>query len=121
MATQTVPVLTASHAVAISGDGSAEPSYRAREERVGRDSSPGPRKGALAMALVQTLGFRRRHLPHWTVADRPYFVTFRLKGTLPRELCDALARERRELVATGACEGSETVYTGFAVLSRNNG
>ncbi|MCE5307816.1 MAG: transposase [Acidobacteriales bacterium] len=29
----------------------------------------------------------RRRLPHWDVPDRPVFVTWRLKGSLPRERC----------------------------------
>ncbi|MFA6293119.1 MAG: transposase, partial [Victivallales bacterium] len=28
--------------------------------------------------------FRRRNLPHWRVAARPYFVTIRLKNSIPR-------------------------------------
>ena len=32
---------------------------------------------------TRTIGFRRRHLPHWTVADRSYFVRNRLKGAIP--------------------------------------
>ena len=41
-----------------------------------------------------TIGFRRRHLPHWTVADRSYFVTIRLKGSLPAAVVEDLRRER---------------------------
>lgn len=44
-----------------------------------------------------TIGFRRRHLPHWTVADRSYFVTFRLKGSIPTAVVSTLERERAEL------------------------
>jgi REP element-mobilizing transposase RayT len=46
------------------------------------------------MTDVQTIGFRRRHLPHWTVADRSYFVTIRLKGSLPLAVVEELKRER---------------------------
>ena len=49
------------------------------------------------MAHVHTLSFRRRNLPHWLVADRTYFVTVRLKGTLPAEVVGELRRERERL------------------------
>jgi len=48
---------------------------------------------------VQTTGFRRRHLPHWTVADRSYFVTIRLKGSLPSAVVDDLRLKRETLLA----------------------
>ena len=48
---------------------------------------------------VQTIGFRRRHLPHWTVADRSYFVTIRLKGSLPSAVVDDLRLKREALIA----------------------
>lgn len=35
------------------------------------------------MSEPTTLQFTRRNLPHWYVEDRPYFITFRLKDTLP--------------------------------------
>jgi len=46
---------------------------------------------------AQTISFCRRHLPHWTVADRSYFVTIRLKGSLPRAVAEELKREREAL------------------------
>jgi putative transposase len=49
-----------------------------------------------------TLSFRRRNLPHWRVADRSYFVTFRLKHTLP---ADVVAAYREEI---------ETLHAGHA-------
>ncbi len=30
-----------------------------------------------------TISFHRRNLPHWRVAGRPYFVTIRLKNSIP--------------------------------------
>lgn len=48
---------------------------------------------------AHTVGFRRRHLPHWTVADRTYFVTIRLKGSLPAAVVDELRCERETLLA----------------------
>ena len=56
------------------------------------------------MPTVQTISFKKRHLPHWTVADRSYFVTFRLKGSLPPEVVAELEAERREL-----CKGDPSV------------
>lgn len=46
----------------------------------------------------RTIHLRRRHLPHWMVADRPYFVTFRLKGSLPAELARRLRQERERFL-----------------------
>ena len=47
--------------------------------------------------MVETIRFFRRNLPHWFVADQPYFVTLRLKGTLPKTVVSELAKERAEL------------------------
>ena len=47
--------------------------------------------------MVETIRFVRRKLPHWLVADRPYFVTLRLAGTLPKSVVMELVAERREL------------------------
>jgi putative transposase len=62
-----------------------------------------------AMVPDLTISFRRRHLPHWMVADRPYFVTTRLKHSLPRDVLDELASERDAFLATrpGAEEVNE--------------
>jgi putative transposase len=46
------------------------------------------------MNEAATIGFRRRHLPHWTVAGRSYFVTIRLKDSLPDHVINALRAER---------------------------
>jgi putative transposase len=55
--------------------------------------------GETKMNDACTIGFRRRHLPHWTVADRSYFVTIRLKGSIPAAVAKDLQRERAELTA----------------------
>lgn len=47
--------------------------------------------------MVETIRFVRRNLPHWLVADRPYFVTIRLKGTLPESVVSELSAERETL------------------------
>jgi REP element-mobilizing transposase RayT len=49
-----------------------------------------------------TLSFTRRNLPHWLVADRTYFVTIRLAGTIPRDVLRSLAAEREGLAETRA-------------------
>ena len=49
---------------------------------------------------VHTLEFSRRNLPHWIVADHAYFITLRLKGTLPREVVLTLQKERQQLTDT---------------------
>ncbi len=54
------------------------------------------------MRDVTTIGFRRRHLPHWTVIDRSYFVTIRLKGSLPAAVLDELRIEKEDLLAQKA-------------------
>jgi REP element-mobilizing transposase RayT len=38
-------------------------------------------------------------MPHWTVADRSYFVTIRLKGSIPVAVAKELERERAALDA----------------------
>ncbi len=40
----------------------------------------------------------RRNLPHWYVPGAMHFVTFRLAGTLPRQVIDDLKQRRRELL-----------------------
>jgi REP element-mobilizing transposase RayT len=50
--------------------------------------------------MVETIRFTRGNLPHWMVADRPYFVTLRLAGTLPREVVTDLRLERESLLAS---------------------
>ena len=49
------------------------------------------------MDKPETLSFSRRHLPHWEVKDRSYFVTFRLFDSLPRSVLGKIARVRAEL------------------------
>ena len=44
-----------------------------------------------------TTTFTRRHLPHWRVLGKPYFVTFRLKNTIPENVVKKLKAERTEL------------------------
>jgi len=48
--------------------------------------------------LVETIQFVWRNLPHWLVAERPYFITLRLGGTLPRQVVNELAEERRQML-----------------------
>ena len=42
--------------------------------------------------------FYRRHLPHWQPRNAIFFVTFRLKNSLPDEVIEAL-REERDVLA----------------------
>ena len=51
--------------------------------------------------MVETIRFYRRNLPHWLVADRPYFITMRLHGTLPRSVLTEMAAEREQLDRDG--------------------
>ena len=41
-----------------------------------------------------TLKFTRRNLPHWLVADHSYFITLRLKGTLPKQVVEDFRKQR---------------------------
>ncbi|HZN34394.1 MAG TPA: transposase [Pirellulaceae bacterium] len=41
----------------------------------------------------------RRNLPHWCVPCAIHFVTFRLAGSLPRDVIDGLKQRRRELLS----------------------
>jgi len=49
------------------------------------------------MDRPNTTSFTRRYLPHWRVADRPYFVTFRLAATIPRVLFQEVETQRTML------------------------
>jgi len=40
--------------------------------------------------------YYHRHLPHWQPTGATFFVTFRLKGTLPFEVIQALKEEREQ-------------------------
>ena len=42
------------------------------------------------MSLSPTVRFRRRHLPHWEVANGRYFVTVRCADSLPREAVEKI-------------------------------
>jgi putative transposase len=46
-----------------------------------------------SMESVHTLKFFRRNLPHWLVSDQAYFVTIRLKDSLPRSVIAEIDRE----------------------------
>jgi REP element-mobilizing transposase RayT len=52
--------------------------------------------------FIYARGLRIRdsgHLPHWEADDCSYFVTFRLRDSLPREAVVQLMRERERLLA----------------------
>ena len=44
--------------------------------------------------------FYRRHLPHWQPPGADFFVTFRLKNSLPVEVVEALREERERAAQT---------------------
>ena len=46
--------------------------------------------------MVNTIGFRRGRLPHWTVADRAYFVTITQKGCIPAHRLASIAEKARD-------------------------
>ena len=48
------------------------------------------------MPNPKTLCFFRSKLPHWLVADRTYFVTIRLKNTLPVHVIEELKQQQAE-------------------------
>ncbi len=45
----------------------------------------------------KTISFTRRRLPHWDVENRPYFITFRLRNSLPSNVVMDL-KNKRELI-----------------------
>src|SRR5688572_12249419 len=46
--------------------------------------------------------FYRRHLPHWQPDGAVFFITFRLKGSLPYEVIEELHEEKnREKIEAG--------------------
>ena len=48
-----------------------------------------------------TISFKRRKLPHWMVVGRPYFVTFRLKNSLPSHIIADLKDRKDEFAKMG--------------------
>jgi putative transposase len=51
----------------------------------------------------------RRNLPHWYVSEAAHFVTFRVCGSLPREVLDRLQVEQQnELRALGESASRRT-------------
>ena len=58
------------------------------------------------MNRVHTLKFFRRNLPHWLVSDHAYFVTIRLKDTLPQSVVAELDRESARAKASGDALGA---------------
>jgi len=52
----------------------------------------------LKMKKNETTFFYRRNLPHWSVKDPLYFVTFRLKNTIPQKIFDNIRKEYEESV-----------------------
>jgi putative transposase len=64
----------------------------------------------LAMRSSNSISFRRRHLPHWMVAGNSYFVTIRLKGSLPQHVLEALATEKTELLEMNATKEQWTAF-----------
>jgi len=52
---------------------------------------------------------RSRCLPHWEVPDAVYFVTFRLEGSIPREVRDAYRAELDGLETQLALARSEAL------------
>ena len=46
---------------------------------------------------METTSFTRRRFPHWEVAGRSYFVTFRLRNSLPQNVVLRL-KEQRDII-----------------------
>ena len=62
----------------------------------------------MKMAKPHTLKFTRRNLPHWLVADHSYFITLRLKGTLPQAVTESFREARKALQKSNADEAQMT-------------
>lgn len=46
----------------------------------------------------------RRNLPHWYVPNAMHFITFRLAGTIPREVSERFEARKAELLARKSCD-----------------
>ena len=58
--------------------------------------------------------FYRRHLPHWHARDAVFFVTFRLKSSLPYQVIKVLREEReREKILLEQRSESERVQPNY--------
>ncbi|HPN84099.1 MAG TPA: transposase [Victivallales bacterium] len=57
---------------------------------------------------IETICFTRRKLPHWQVRGKSYFVTFRLRNSIPKSIVLKL-KSRREEILSGA-KNDEKVY-----------
>lgn len=68
--------------------------------------------------MPTTLWFFRRNLPHWLVADRSYFVTIRLHGTLPRNVVEEMRAERKRLEGVDAAEVNQLQRQQFVKLEK---
>ena len=51
------------------------------------------------MGKVETISFKRRKLPHWDVFNKSYFITFRLRGSLPKDVVVRLKNEKELIKA----------------------
>jgi hypothetical protein len=49
------------------------------------------------MERTETISFYRRKLPHWTVKGRCYFLTIRLKNSIPRQKLEELKAKTQRL------------------------
>ena len=58
---------------------------------VGRIDNP-----TYIVAMTDSREYYHRHLPHWQPAGATFFVTFRLKDSLPYEVIESLREERDE-------------------------
>ena len=47
---------------------------------------------------IETTSFKRRRLPHWEVHEKSYFVTFRLRASLPKEVILKLKEQRNAIL-----------------------
>ena len=62
-----------------------------------------------------TLKYSRRNLPHWLVAEHSYFVTLRLKGTLPKNV---IADFRAQRDVADESEALDLARKQFASIER---
>ncbi len=67
------------------------------------------------MEKPHTLKYTRRNLPHWLVAEHSYFVTLRLKGTLPKRVIEEFRAQRDEV---DGAEALELARRQFASIER---
>ncbi len=93
----------------------SKPHFQVRAKKVSRTSKCEPKTNK-NMTKHTTTSFTRRHLPHWRVLNKKYFVTFRLKNTIPEDVVKELKAERIKLEISKATKEEIDEFTRFEFI-----